>query len=93
MTIARTDRMRDYGHPLDNFNAIARFWSQYLSHKHGADFELGPDDVGFMMILLKTARDCHKPKPDNLVDIIGYADCVQMVREAQARESFTLSDP
>jgi hypothetical protein len=38
-----------------------------------------------MMILLKTARDCHKPKADNLVDIIGYADCVQMVRDAQER--------
>lgn len=84
--ISRKERMADYGHPLDNFAAIARFWSTYLAHKHGADFELNPDDVGFMMILLKTARDCHKPKPDNLVDIIGYADCVQMVREALERE-------
>ena len=84
--ISRTDRMTDYGHPLDNYRAIAGFWSNYLSHKYGADFAIGPDDVGLMMILLKMARECHKPKPDNLTDIIGYADCVQMVREALERE-------
>ena len=94
MTIARNERMGDYGHPSDNFGAIAGLWSTYLNHKHGADFTLDPDDVGFMMVLLKIARDCHKPKVDNIMDIIGYADCVQMIREERERNdngSFNLS--
>ena len=34
-----------------------------------------------MMIWMKIARDNHKPQRDNLVDIAGYANCIDRLAE------------
>lgn len=62
------ERAKDYGEPHQSFEKIAKFWSTYLHH------EITVTDVGIMMILLKVARNGRgKNKPDNFVDICGYA--------------------
>lgn len=87
MTLARGERMAQYGHPIDNFRAIAAYWRTHVERKHGIAVDFDPDDVGAMMILLKLARDANQPKADNLDDISGYADCLRMTREAEEREA------
>jgi len=75
--IAGEDRSRDYGHPIHNFNRIARLWDAYMIGR-----KAGPivaEDVAAMMILMKVAREMHTPKRDNLVDIAGYVKCWDML--------------
>ena len=74
------DRQRDYDHPLPNHERIAWMWNSYF-RSCGHDEWLGPRDVALMMVLLKIARQVHTPKRDNLVDICGYARCVERMDE------------
>lgn len=71
--IVHGDRHKDYGHPLDDFTKTAALWSVI------ANAPITPEQVGLMMIALKISRQMHMPKRDNLVDIAGYAETVQMV--------------
>jgi hypothetical protein len=73
------DREKTYGHPAKNFENTARFWSVWLSAKHGSSPPIDVEDVAMMMTLLKLARQAHGHKRDNLVDLCGYAACVQKV--------------
>jgi len=72
--IVCSDRDLQYGSPEDSFTQIAEFWNAYLYP--GQTQSIKAKDVGMMMILLKIARQSHKPKEDNLIDIAGYAACV-----------------
>lgn len=69
------ERQDSYGKPEDNFAIIAGLWSGYLG-----DVMLEAEDVAIMMILLKIARiRTGKFKPDNYIDIAGYAACAAEV--------------
>ncbi len=61
-------RKEAYGPPEDNFAKIGRVWGALLGLP-----DIPPRTVAMMMVGLKTVRDCHFPKRDNLVDISGYA--------------------
>lgn len=63
------EREQDYGSPCDCFTTIAKLWSVYLGR------DITPVDVANMMILLKVARNQHKPKADNWIDLAGYSAC------------------
>ena len=65
------DRNKDYGSPLEDWTRTAKIWSAIL----GCDVK--PEQVGLCMIGLKISRQCHKSKRDNLVDIAGYAGCIE----------------
>lgn len=76
-------REEDYGSPEDNFRTIASLWNSYL---YGAGLMenptphvwkgLKPKDVAAMLALLKVARIAgNRPKPDNWIDLAGYAAC------------------
>jgi len=72
------DRQQDYGDPTPNHEDIANLWNAYIDvafRQQGKEPKLEARDVAHMMILLKVARNCHKPKRDNWVDIAGYAQC------------------
>lgn len=60
------DRQADYGSVTDNFTTTAKIWSAILK------WEVTPEQVGLCMVGLKIARECHKPKRDNLIDGAGY---------------------
>lgn len=64
------ERNADYGTPLDNHERIAAIWSAVLGTRITAD------QVALCMIGLKLARESHKHKRDNLVDICGYVQCL-----------------
>lgn len=67
-------RETDYGKAEDSFQVIAQLWNTYIedNQKRGGG-QLSGRDVALMLILMKVARDGHKSKRDNLVDIAGYA--------------------
>lgn len=76
-------REEDYGSPENNFRTIASLWNSYL---YGAGLMenptphvwkgIKPKDVAAMLALLKVARIAgNRPKPDNWVDLAGYAAC------------------
>jgi len=77
------DRQRDYDHPLPNHTRIAALWNAYLGIRREPSGPVSAEDVATMMILLKVARDVFTPKYDNLVDICGYARCLERMREGR----------
>ena len=77
--ITTADRQSDYGHPRDDFARTAALWTAILA-RHLRDGEaLTAMDVPLCMIVLKVARQTHRHKRDNLVDIAGYARTAAMV--------------
>lgn len=77
-----------YGHPRDDFAKIALLWTSYCDAKtQGSSPRLGrivvpftPQDVAYMMILLKMARLMESPDHrDSIVDIAGYAETAARV--------------
>lgn len=75
------DRQRDYDHPLPNHQRIARLWNAYLDCRREPEGRILPEDVATMMILLKIARHVFTRKRDNLVDICGYARCLERMAD------------
>lgn len=78
--LTSNDRQKDYGHPRDNFRRIADLWNMYLLNRQNPEAEISIEDVAWMMVLLKIARDLNKPTVDNLVDSIGYIRTLAMIR-------------
>jgi hypothetical protein len=82
----RGDRMRDYDHPARNFDRIARMWSVIL------DTEVTPTQFALCMIVMKVARHVKTPKDDNLIDIGGYLEALDMaLNEEPPVELFEVS--
>ena len=79
------DRMQHYDHPLPNHERIAALWNAFLGGRPDRGRPLAPDEVCHMMILVKISRDMFRPREDNLVDIAGYARCIQMIREVDGK--------
>ena len=73
----------DYGNVERCMGNISEQWNLYLAQTHGSLAVITDEDVCKMMMLLKMSRDSHKPKRDNLVDLIGYAALVQEIRDGK----------
>ena len=71
-------RDEEYGEPEDSFDLIARLWEPYIRAacvSPGANVGIREQDVAILMALLKIARAAVNDKPDNFVDLAGYAAC------------------
>lgn len=68
-------RAEDYGDVTENFQKIADGWKVIFGTG------VTPRQVGHAMIWLKTCRDLNTPKRDNLVDIAGYAGCIDKMKK------------
>jgi len=77
--ITEGSRQSDYGHPADDFARTARMWTGILAGKLRDGAEVSAMDVPLCMIAVKLARQAHRHKRDNLVDIAGYARTAAMV--------------
>ena len=72
-------RHQDYGHPTEDFARTALIWNGILAGKLRDDAAITPMDVPLCMIAVKLARQAHRHKRDNLVDIAGYARTAAMI--------------
>ncbi len=81
--ITSTDRQSDYGHPRDDFAKTAKIWNGILTDKLASGQEISADDIPLCMIGVKLARQAHKHKRDNLVDLAGYAQTASMLHEEE----------
>lgn len=81
----RGDRMKDYDHPKRNFDRIAKMWSVIL------DTEVTPTQFALCMMSMKIARHVKTPKEDNLVDIAGYVEALDMALNED--DEFELFEP
>ena len=80
--ITSGDRQKDYGHPKENFKRIADLWNAYLKNRKESG-EITVEDIAWMMVLLKIARDQNKPTFDNLLDSIGYVKVLALLRDIE----------
>lgn len=85
------DRQSAYGHPLDNFTTIGRYWSTHLKARYpGLPMhpELDAEDVAIMMALLKIARlDNDAAHRDSAVDTAGYIKTLRLVLDERKRRA------
>jgi len=72
-------RHSDYGHPRDDFARTAQMWTGILAEKLRPRCEITAMDVPLCMIAVKLARQAHRHKRDNLVDVAGYARTAAMI--------------
>jgi len=78
-------RQADYGDKLANFAQIAMGMQMVLARKLKPGEAVTPEDVGFLMMQVKLARLAHMPHhEDSLLDIAGYAECVDVLRSERA---------
>lgn len=74
--IINGERQKDYGSPLTSFTTIAALWSVVL------DIEVTAEQVALCMIQLKVARAKNGGmQRDSLVDIAGYAGCIELMEK------------
>ena len=72
-------RQADYGHPRDDFARTAGMWNGILAAKLRDGAAITAMDVPLCLVAVKLARQAHRHKRDNLVDIAGYARTAAMV--------------
>jgi len=71
------DRNANYGPPTQDFTRIAGMWTALLQFKLKDGEVIRPQDVAWMMMMLKASRGQHSDKRDNFLDAAGYAGCGQ----------------
>lgn len=76
------DRNAAYGSPLSDYTRTAGMVSAMLAHK--LKEPLTAEDCAMIMCCVKLSRQAHKPKPDNMVDLAGYAECIQWMIDERA---------
>jgi hypothetical protein len=73
------DREQTYGKADVNLNRIAYLWNAYVRGRFDSSPLFTAQDVCWMMVLLKTARQMNADKEDNLVDAIGYIALIEKI--------------
>ena len=76
--IINGERRESYGGVLESFDRIARLWEPVLG------VEVSAEQVGLCLIQLKVARYLHGQQRDSIVDIAGYAGCLEKMAQDRA---------
>ena len=71
-------RQVSYGHPADDFTRTGRMWGAILGIP-----DVPPVLVGLCMAAVKISRETNAPSKDNLIDLAGYAETVNLVRQRE----------
>jgi hypothetical protein len=80
------ERQVAYGHPSKNYDTVSKLWTTYLHEKYKNSMgmqmvNVSAEDVCWMMVLLKMARQMNSSKRDNLVDAAGYIALIERLSE------------
>jgi len=76
------DREKTYGEPDVNLKRISGMWNAYMSAKaQGGSTTIEPEDVCWMMVMLKASRQMNALKRDNLVDAAGYIGLIERIQK------------
>ena len=75
--IVNGDRQADYSDPVANFKHISAIASSISKEN------LSPTTCAIVMIAVKLARENHKHKRDNLVDLAGYVEILNRIKESE----------
>lgn len=79
-------RGHDYGHPAPDHDAIGLAWSAILTHTLKEDMLITGEQVALCLAAMKLVRHAvGHPKRDNLVDLVGYALCVDTIERSRHR--------
>lgn len=76
-TLIYGERQKEYGSSYDSFTRIAKGWEQILQA------EVTAKQVALCMIWLKMCRELNRGKKDNIVDIAGYAGCIDKINKGE----------
>lgn len=69
-------RMETYGHPIEDFDRIARMWTAIFGR------HVETHEVALCMVAVKISRLVQTPgHHDSLVDIAGYAETAALLKE------------
>jgi hypothetical protein len=82
-------RQQTYGHPKVFGDAAAAIITEVL-HLRGLlkeDKCIRAQEVSLMLLCVKIAREAYQHKDDNLVDIAGYAEVLNMIIEKEVEEA------
>jgi hypothetical protein len=79
--IVHGERQEFYGHPLDNWTRTVKMWSVILG------VEVTIEQAMDMMVALKIARNVHRFKDDNWVDIAGYVEVGALAKHERDRRA------
>lgn len=69
------ERRTAHGHPRDNCRRIAGLWSAFLG------VPVTPRQAAICMVLVKVAREAHRPQRDSLIDIAGWSRVAELTGE------------
>ncbi len=92
LEITSNDRNHDYGEPIENHRRTMKFWKDYLDEIYlrrtgfYIEFPLTEEDICWLNILQKIAREIQLPKRDNKVDTAGWARNVEMIEDGRQEE-------
>ena len=75
------DRQAKYGSPQSNFADIGSLVQTVLKEKLKDGTIVHSTDVALIMIGVKLSREAFKHSRDNIIDIIGYAECLDRIYE------------
>lgn len=75
--IVNGPRRQSYGHPKKNFGRVAQIWGAILGT------EVTPQQVALCMIGFKLSRECNAHSRDNLVDLCGYSETLEMLYDSE----------
>ena len=85
--LVQGSRNEAYGHPLQDFQRVAVIWSGILN------VLVTPEQVGLCLAGLKLAREAYQHKRDHLIDLAGYADCLQQIADTKELPPWPTSAP
>lgn len=80
------ERNDSYGPPSEDFATQAAMIAAYLSRSNGYTVNVTASDIAAIMICVKLGRQSHVAKPDNWLDIAGYAACGAECDEHQGQQ-------
>jgi len=80
-----SDRNETYGDPLQDYTRTIELFKIMVGDKNV--MELTPQDGVTFMICVKLSREAWIHKTDNLVDLCGYAACLEWIHNDIAQAS------